>query len=116
MKEETKRRIPWDLTEFLKLEKLLDESDLWYEEVIDTTLKDPYYWHCQICYPSKANKISDVVIFRGSYGVEKGLLEMYGLVDEDKIGDTVQGHMTAEEVFEIWKRHWDKYMIKERQK
>ena len=30
----------------------------------------------------------------------KGLLEMMGLVDEEKIGDSVEGYLTAKDIFD----------------
>jgi len=53
----------------------------------------------QICYPSYDNRICDAVCHKISYGHEKGLLEIMGLVDEEVVGDTVEGWLTAEEVF-----------------
>ena len=35
---------------------------------------------------------------------------MMGLVDEEKYGDNVRGHMTAQEVFDIWKADWERRM------
>lgn len=41
----------------------------------------------------------DAICHSFSYGHERGLLEIMGiLVDEDEVGDTVEGHLTAEEV------------------
>ena len=51
-------------------------------------------------------KVSDVVIFYGSYGFENGLLEQMGLLPP--CGDSVQGYLTAEEVFERWKANYEK--------
>ena len=57
---------------------------------------------CQILYPSIKNRICDVVCHSGSYGSEKGLLEIMGLTsDED-----VEGHLTATEVFKRIKKNY----------
>lgn len=61
----------------------------------------------QVCYPSTENRVSDAICHGGSYGHERGLLEIMGLVDEEAIGDSVEGWLTAEEVFERWKKHWE---------
>ena len=60
----------------------------------------------QVCYPSIENRVSDAVCHHFSYGHENGLLEIMGLVDEEEIGDSVEGWLTAEQVFERWKKHW----------
>lgn len=60
----------------------------------------------QICYPFKKERVSDAVCHSGSYGHEKGLLEMMGLVDDEEDGDDVEGYLTAEQVFERWQKHW----------
>ena len=52
----------------------------------------------QICYPSYDNRICDAVCHEFSYGHEKGLLEIIGLVNEEA-DDDVEGWLTAKEVF-----------------
>lgn len=101
------RMIPFDLKEFEKLMTLLKENSIPYEEIITPPSEglSREYFHCQILYPNKKYRISDVVIFRGSYGVEEGKLELMGLNDEP---DGVKGYMTAQEVFDIWKADWEK--------
>ena len=60
-----------------------------------------------VAYPSFKNRVSDAVCNNMSYGRESGMLEMMGLVDEEKTGgDTVEGWLTAEDVFMIWNEHW----------
>lgn len=60
----------------------------------------------QVCYPTKEVCVSDVVCHGGSYGHQQGLLEIMGLVDEEEVGDSVEGWLTAEQVFERWRKHW----------
>lgn len=60
-----------------------------------------------IGYPSLGrDKVSDAICHGGSYGHEKGLLEIMGLVDVEKVGDSVEGYLIAEEVFMRWNQHW----------
>ena len=60
-----------------------------------------------VAYPSLENRVSDAVCNNISYGRESDLLEIMGLVDEEKTcGDTVEGWLTAEEVFMRWNEHW----------
>ena len=60
-----------------------------------------------VCYPTATeDRVSDAVCHDGSYGRHEGLLEMMGLVDEEAVGDSVEGFLTAEQVFERWHKHW----------
>lgn len=61
-----------------------------------------------ICYPSADDAlcVSDAICHNGSYGRHDGLLEMMGLVNEEEVGDSVEGWLTAEQVFERWHAHW----------
>lgn len=88
-------------SEMIKLMKLLDEHNIPYEETINTIDNSIQLW-----YPNKNNAVSDAICHKYSYGYEEGLLEIMGLVDVDKIGDTVEGHLTAEEVFDRWSKHY----------
>ncbi len=49
---------------------------------------------------AKTQEIDDVICHSGSHGFYQGLLETYRLGDCD-------GHETAEEVFEGWKKMYD---------
>lgn len=62
----------------------------------------------QLCYPCADSniRVSDAVCHSGSYGHEKGLLEIMGLVNEEEDGVSVEGWLTAEQVFERWQKHW----------
>ena len=52
----------------------------------------------QVWYPSHDNCICDVICHEFSYGGDKGLLEIMGLVEESCVDD-VEGWLTADEVF-----------------
>jgi hypothetical protein len=62
----------------------------------------------QLCYPCADPdiRVSDAVCHSGSYGHERGLLEIMGLVNEEEVGDEVEGWLTAVQVFERWHKHW----------
>lgn len=79
-------------------------------EVLDTMLtiaKIPHNLHSfwdgfQLCYPDvedPCEAVCDVIWHSGSYGFEKGLLEMMGLVDTEAVGDDVEGYITGQEAF-----------------
>ena len=93
------------MTQMEKLENMLNLSNIPFE------ITEHWSNTKQIWYPSRENPICDVICFGeaslgGSYGHEEGLLEIMGLVDEEKTGDSVEGWLTAEEVFD---RIWDDY-------
>lgn len=76
--------------EMEKLIELLDEANVPYETncLFGTT---------QIIYPNDKHRICDAVCHPYSYGGDRGLLEIMGLVG-DEVGDDVEGYLTAEEV------------------
>jgi hypothetical protein len=51
----------------------------------------------QLLYPGRGDWICSVICFDGSYGYEEGLLEIMGLTH---CGQSVEGYLTAENVFE----------------
>ena len=55
--------------------------------------------------------ICSVIEHDGSYGREKDLLEIQGLLtelEEETLEGNVLGYLTAEEVFQRIKNHWEK--------
>ena len=101
-----------DLTELNTLERYLKEHDIPYRRIDDTGPYNPLDGRCfdrhQIMvYKDKNNMyneqnwIWDAICHYGSYGYKNGLLEISGsLVDEAKIGDSVEGHLSASEIIE----------------
>lgn len=96
-----------NLTELNKLEKYLKDNGIKYERIDDSRI------HCingqmidfgfyQICVPTADDSREwDAVCCRGSYGYEKGLLEIMGsIVDREVDGDYVVGWLTADDVIE----------------
>lgn len=102
-----------DLTEFEKLARYLTDAGIPFEREDIRTAPDElavemraiyYFEHHEIFYPSAAVHTADAVISFGSYGHEDGLLEQMGLLPP--CGDSVQGWLNAETVFERWREHW----------
>ena len=92
------------MNEMIKLITLLEGAHVPYET------REHWRGTIQVAYPSFENTICDVVCFPGSYGYEQGLLEIMGLVDEEEVGDTVEGYLTATEVFQrIYKNCKERY-------
>jgi len=58
----------------------------------------------QLCYPSIKNCVCDAILHSGSYGHEKGLLEIMGLCEVDD--DDVEGYLSAADVFLRIKQHY----------
>lgn len=82
-----------------KLEWLLQEAKIPYR--IDYVIGMPsvrYYGHGE-------NLICDAICHSGSYGHEEGLLEIMGLT---RNGDSVEGWLTSEEVFDRIFEDWNK--------
>lgn len=65
-----------------------------------------------IVYPADGGEcICSVIEHDGSYGREKDLLEIKGLLtelEEETLEDDVLGYLTAEDVFQRIKNHWEK--------
>ena len=86
--------------EILRLDKMLDEAGIYHElfRIWDG-------WGI-IYYGHGDNEVSDAVEHKGSYGHSDDKLEIMGLVDDD-ICDSVQGCLSAKNVFDRWKKHWE---------
>lgn len=80
-----------NLTELDKLEEYLKENGVRYER-IDT--RDIH----QINVPNSKDKEWDAICHYGSFGYKEGLLEIYGSIVPENVGDTVEGCLTAEDV------------------
>lgn len=91
------------MTELDKLENILKERKMAYVRIDnDRSLGHPDR-HQIIVYDKEGNVPFDAICHRGSYGYEQGLLEIYGrIVDVGKYGDSVVGHLTADDVIAIW--------------
>lgn len=64
----------------------------------------------QIIYPEDGSGlVMDAIEHYGSYGKERDLIEIMGLLTtEEEQYDSVVGNLTAENVFARIKAHWDK--------
>lgn len=94
--------------EILKLDTMLTEPNIPHERV---RLMDGW----QVWYPSRECYIMDAIEHRSSYGKESDRLEIMGLLTpEEEEHDSVLGYLTAEEVFERIRKHyngeWDEYI------
>lgn len=93
--------------EILRLKAMLEDAAIpfwWKEKHFDGHL---------IAYPDKGeNKlVCSVIECQYSFGWKKDLLEIKGLMTQEekrKTGDDVLGYLTAENVFDRIKKHWDK--------
>lgn len=90
--------------EIIRLHEMLEGNDI--PHVIRRCLDG---W--QVCYPccrSNDECIADAIEHQGSYGREEDLLEIMGLLThEEEEYDSVAGYLTAENVFERFKEHWE---------
>lgn len=87
-----------------RLKDMLDEHNIPYEFVFM-----PDILGFRLCYPSMDKDLVCSVVETGmSYGHENDLLEILGLLTyEEKRMDDVVGHLTAEDVFQRIKSHYD---------
>ena len=60
----------------------------------------------QILYPNLFDSVGDVVCHNFSYGHGRGLLEVMGVGVSEEAGDSVEGWLTAETVFDRWYAHY----------
>lgn len=93
-------RLDESYTEILKLHKLLIDANI--PHTFDRFLDG---W--QIVYPNNENRVADAIQHYGSYGSEKNLLEIMGLLTPtEKENDSVLGCLTAEDVFNRMREHY----------
>ena len=88
------------MNEMSKLITLLENAHVPYEA------RPNWDGTIQVGYPNFENPICDAICSRGCYGYERGLLEIMGLVDEEEVGDSVEGYLTAVEVFQRIFKHY----------
>ena len=88
--------------EILKLHAMLLDKDI--PHVIERDLDG---W--RINYPCTGlDRVLSAVEFKGTYGAEKDLIEIMGLLTpEELLMDSVKGYLTAEEVFNRIKEHYE---------
>ena len=94
--------------EILKLDKMLKNANI--PHVLDRNLDG---WI--LYYPNVKECIMDAIEFSGSYGNYSDSLEIMGLLTPDEtMIDEVLGDLTAEDVFERIRKHyngeWDEYI------
>lgn len=88
--------------QIFKLKEMLEKAMIPF---VFRELKD--FGGYQILYPEIGeNNICDVILHNGSHGCKQGLLEIMGLVDKEKVGDDVEGYLTADECFNRIKKHF----------
>ena len=88
--------------EIIKLHNMLSEQAI--PHVIRRNFDG---WH--VCYPTFGEgRVISVIEHQGSYGRHNDLLEIMGLLTpEEESYDSVAGYLTADNVFERIKKHWE---------
>lgn len=86
-------------TEIVRLDNMLTEANIPHE-------KHRFLDGWQVVYFVGGKRIADAVQHFGSYGNEKNLIEIMGLVDPEETMDSVLGHLTAENVFDRISKHY----------
>lgn len=90
--------------EIFKLKKMLEKSLVPFEwKEFDKPSKQGF----QILYPNDKNRVCSVIEHSFSYGNEKDLLEIQGLLTAvEEECDSVLGNLTADDVFQRILSHW----------
>ena len=93
------------MSELDKLERYLIDKGIKYIRIEKEEKKDANGytiqrdWHQIQVYDEDGKEVWDAVCHKWSYGYEEGLLEIMGEIVRDK-SDSVEGHLTAEDVIE----------------
>lgn len=91
--------------EIFKLKEMLEKAQIPFVFKEHKGIRDGY----QILYPKYDVRICSVIEHSYSYGNEKDLLEIMGLLtDEESEYDSVKGYLSAENVFERIKKDYEK--------
>lgn len=86
-------------SELDKLEHYLKQHKYKYDRIDELSDKRWYPRHQIIVYYPNGERAWDAICQYGSYGFEKGLLEIYGdIVDAEIDGISVAGYLTANDV------------------
>ena len=97
----------YKFTEIYKLQGMLDVAQIPYEFVDEST---DTYTHLHLCVPTcdEHKRICSAIQSSGSYGREEDKIEIMGLLTPREYDDdSVKGWLSAEEVFERIKSHYD---------
>ena len=90
------------VNEMAVLVDMLESAHIPHEVIKDS------YGCDQVVYPSKHNCVCDAICHEFSFGYEKGLLEISGLLTPEEMEmDGVVGWLTAEEVFDRILNHYE---------
>ena len=82
-----------------KLEKFLQQNGYQYERIEMQGGIGEDLHQIKVFDEENGKELFDVICQRGSYGYEEGLLEAMGsIVNEEEIGDRVEGYLTADEI------------------
>lgn len=90
-------------TEIFRLKKMLEEANIPFQ------FSENFNGGFHIVYSFEGKEICSVIEHEFSYGREKDLLEIRGLMTEQEMEetqDTVLGYLTADNVFGRIKMHW----------
>ena len=91
--------------EVFRLKEMLEKNHIPFEWIEHNDFRGGY----KICYPEKGNNcVCSVIEHSFSYGSQKDLLEIRGLLTADeKERDSVLGSLTAGDVFQRILSHWE---------
>ncbi|MBR6678755.1 MAG: hypothetical protein IKL58_00330 [Phascolarctobacterium sp.] len=102
------------MLEIDRLDAILKEAGIPFERDDEDLRPEHSYWMYRIAYPKKVivdghfDTVCSIIQGDCSYGGNENLLEIMGLLTvEEAEHDSVCGHLTAGNVFERIKKHWE---------
>ena len=95
---------PWPgFVEILKLESMLADAGIPYDKKVH------FGGWIIVMHDNNDRYIGDAIEHCGSYGGSDDTIEIMGFdINEEEVGDSVIGYLSADEVFEYFKRAFDK--------
>lgn len=91
--------------EILKLKRMLDNAKIPFRF-------SETFGGYRIEYSTNTGRVCSVIEHDFSYGNEKDLLEIQGLLTKEEKEDSVLGYLTAENVFQRIENHWKENHLK----
>ena len=102
-------------TEIFKLKDLLETTHIPFEfadesfDLGDGLAFEKYHIEYPCSYKENQDRVCSVIQGWGTYGAENNLLEIMGLLtDEEEKDNSVAGWLTAEDVFNRIKKHYER--------
>ena len=97
------------MKEIERLDAMLKKAGIPFERN-DAVNEEPSFgdrYMRRIAYPSKDNRVCSAIQGYGSYGEKQNRIEILGILTKEGGAGDVEGGLTAEDVFERIRKHWE---------